>query len=102
MKTNKSRNGIKLWALRGLVAIMGATFLFACNDDKVGTNQENAVFKLSAVYDNNAAQRTANDIVITSFILNIEEIELEVDDEAGVEGPFVSDVEMQGPFVVDL
>lgn len=102
MKINKLRNAINFVGVKGLVVVMGATFFFACNNDEVGTNQDNAVIKLSAVYSNSAAQRTANDIVIDSFVLNVEEIELEVADEAETEGPFVSDVELQGPFVVDL
>ncbi len=103
MKKNNLKNALNFWGSKVLVAMMGASFLMSCDNDNVATNQDNAVFKLSAVYNStNTAQRTANDIVINSFILNIEEIELEVNDEVGVEGPFVSDIELQGPFVVDL
>ena len=103
MKKNNLKSALSFWGSKVLAAIMGVSFLMSCANDNVGTNQENAVIKFSAVYNyTNTAQRTANDIVINSFLLNIEEIELEVDDDAGVEGPFVSDIELEGPFVVDL
>lgn len=104
MKKNKLKSNLNFWGSKVLVAMMGVSFLMSCNNDEnVATNQENAVIKFSAVYNNTTtAQRTANDIVINSFILNIEEIELEADEAEGVEGPFVTDVELQGPFIVDL
>lgn len=103
MKKNNLKSALNFWGSKVLVAMMGVSFLMSCDNDNVASNQENAVFKFSAVYNNTTtAQRTANDIVINSFILNIEEIELEADEAEGVEGPFVSDIELQGPFVVDL
>jgi len=103
MKKNNLKNALNFWGSKVLVAVMGISFLMSCNNDEVATNQENAVIKLSAVYNNTSVtQRTANEIVINSFLLNIEEIALEADEAEGVEGPFVSDIELEGPFVVDL
>ncbi|HET8860610.1 DUF4382 domain-containing protein [Marivirga sp.] len=103
MKKNNLKSAINFWGSKVLLAIMGASFLMSCDNDNVATNQENTVIKLSAVYDTPTTLRTANEIVINSFILNIEEIELEVDDDnEAEEGPFASDIELDGPFVVDL
>lgn len=89
----------KLLGLKSISRNYGYPFLIACDIDNIGTDQENVVIKLSAVY-NNSNQRVANDIVINSFIVNIEEIELETDDDD--EGPFLSDIELDGTFVVNL
>ncbi|WP_375578993.1 DUF4382 domain-containing protein [Marivirga tractuosa] len=103
MKKNNLKGALNFWGSKVLVAMMGVAFLASCNNDEnVATNQDNTVIKLSAAYNTNTAQRTVNDIVINSFIVNIEEIELEVDDDDESEGPYVSDIELDGPFVVNL
>jgi len=102
MKKNKMKNVGNFWGKKVLLAILGTTFLISCDDENVKADQENTVIKLSAVYDNQATQRTVNDIVINSFIINVEEIELEADDDDEAEGSKVSDIELDGPFVVDL
>ena len=101
MKKNKLKNAFNFWGSKLMAVMMSAFFLLSCQNNDVETIQENTVIKLSAAY-NNPTQRTANDIVISSFIINIEEIELEVDDDDESEGPFVSDIELDGPFVVNL
>ncbi|WP_296622573.1 DUF4382 domain-containing protein [Marivirga sp.] len=103
MKKNKLENVGSFWVSKVLVAMIGVSFLISCDNDNVGTNKENAVIKLSAAYENQTNKRAVNEIIINSFIVNVEEIELEVDDDnQEEEGPFVSDIELDGPFVVDL
>lgn len=102
MKKKNLKSVINFWAAKALLTILGTSLLISCDDDNVNANQENTFVKLSAVYDAQGTQRNVNDIVINSFILNVEEIELEVDDDDATEGPKVSDIELEGPFVVDL
>jgi hypothetical protein len=103
MKKNNLKSTLNFWGLKVLIAMMGISFLMSCNNDEnVTANLDNTVIKMSAVYNSNTTQRTANEIVISSFIVNIEEIEFEADDDDDSEGPFVSDIELDGPFVVNL
>ena len=91
--------------------------LFNCSDDESTINDSSLVIQARAIFDgtNTTSRNAANsDLNLTTFKLNIEELELEFDDidddydddyeGYDDDGYFNSDddVELQGPFELDL
>ncbi|MCL6259164.1 hypothetical protein M3O96_08700 [Aquiflexum sp. TKW24L] len=90
----------------GLLALLTATVLFSCDKEEEAPAQ-NARINFSASYNSSAglsSGRLLNTVQITSFLVNIEEVELEYDDNDPLFAPGViaSDVELDGPFEVQL
>lgn len=91
--------------LTGRLALLVTAFLIQCDSDESPAN--NAQIKFAGTYNSTSSTpsgRMLNDIQITSFIVNIEEVELEFDDEDPLFAPgnVASDVELEGPFEVQL
>ncbi|PCI32536.1 MAG: hypothetical protein COB60_09285 [Flavobacteriaceae bacterium] len=96
---------------------MSVMLLVSCNNDSV-SDDGNLKLKAAANFENTASQKFAtskeqNTIEITTFMINIKEIELEIDDYDEMMGSsgdmmgeimrkFCTDIEFEGPFELDL
>ncbi len=104
MNTDRKKRFLNLFIFEPILILLAVIFLSSCNSDNVGMS-ENAVIKVTALYDNNTgSQARVNELQIDSFLINIEDFELEGDDDDDDdrEGSFVSDIELDGPFVINL
>ncbi len=88
-----------------LMAILIAPALFSC-DKNEETYGDNARINFTGNYSASGmvSGRISNSVQINSFIVNVEEIELEYDDNDPLfaSGALASDVELNGPFEVEL
>jgi len=83
--------------------------LVSCSkDDSSNSSDETASTVLGAKATFNSG-RAAGEIEITKFLINVEDFELEFDDDdfgddddGGIGGNFYSDIELEGPFVLNL
>lgn len=88
---------------KSLFAIVLSAFIFvSCSkDDNPNTTEETATTLLGAKATFNNS-RAFTDIEVTKFLVNVEDFELEFDDDEGIGGNFYSDLELEGPFVLNL
>lgn len=88
---------------KSLFAIVLSAFIFvSCSkDDNSNTTEETATTLLGAKATFNNS-RAFTDIEVTKFLVNVEDFELEFDDDEGIGGNFYSDLELEGPFVLNL
>lgn len=103
--STKTKNFTLLKLIPRLTLLAFAGIIFsACDGDSVGVS-ENTVMKVSALYNGTSvAQARVNEVNIDTFLINVENFELEGDDndDDDGEGGFVSDIELDGPFVINL
>ena len=88
-----------------LVALMMIA-ISACSNDEV-TNNGNVSLKAKAsanTFANKFSEATKNQstVTISSFKINISEIEFEIDDDDETEESLYSEIELEGPFELDL
>ncbi len=79
--------------------------LVSCNSDSL-SNDGNLKLKASATIksalnNKSTVSKVQNVVNITSFLINIKEIELEIDDDKVAENLY-TDIELEGPFELDL
>ena len=109
MKTMKSSNLFKTAAL----IVFSLTVLSSCNKDDIEKAGTGFLFK--ATYPGTSSETTKSDskvengelsngVIVENFRINIGEIELEFDDDDPMfqTDSFASDIEMEGPFEIDL
>lgn len=89
-----------------LLVTFTATVFFSCNKEEEAPSN-NARINFTASYNSAASfssGRVLNTVQITSFVVNIEDVELEYDDSDPLfkSGAIASDVELDGPFEVQL
>lgn len=88
---------------KSLFAIVLSAFIFvSCSkDDNSNTTEETATTLLGAKATFNNG-RAFTDVEVTKFLVNVEDFELEFDDDEVIGGNFYSDLELEGPFVLNL
>jgi len=80
--------------------------LFSCNDESV-SDEGNLKLKAAASLSSSLSQKYAvskeqSSVEITTFMINIKEIELEIDDDDDMMENLYTDIELEGPFELDL
>jgi len=80
--------------------------LFSCNDESV-SDEGNLKLKAAASLSNSLSQKFTglkeqSSVEITTFMINIKEIELEIDDDDDMMENLYTDIELEGPFELDL
>jgi hypothetical protein len=85
--------------INSILVVLFITSFISCKKDEETKMQQTVNFK--AVYSPNKA--TSSNVSLSSFVLNIEEIELDYDDDFEDQIDSVaSDVELKGPFEINL
>jgi len=94
----------KKMKFKSVILIVMGILIFSCSDD---TNEGSLSIKATAKYSNTKAKSNAANVVLSKFLINIREIELEYDDledtneNSDIENLY-DDVEFDGPFELDL
>ena len=88
----------KINLFRTAIIMLIAVFLYSCEKDS-----SNAVLKFQGINNSSPAKGTApvEGVVVESFTINVSEIEFEFDDDDN-NGLTYSDIELKGPFEIDL
>lgn len=89
--------------------VFSALFFLSCSSDESVINDETAqtTFGAKATFE---SERINNELIISTFLVNVEDFELEFDDDdfgdddddGGPGGNFYGDLELEGPFELDL
>lgn len=88
----------KINLFRTAIIMLIVVFSYSCEKDS-----SNAVLKFQGVNNSSPAKGTApvEGVVVESFTINVSEIEFEFDDDDN-NGLTYSDIELKGPFEIDL
>ncbi|MEX0997778.1 MAG: hypothetical protein WDZ45_12070 [Flavobacteriaceae bacterium] len=91
-----------------IIALSTFVLVSCSKDDSSDSSEESATTVLGAKATFNSGRAFA-EIAITKFLVNVEDFELEFDDDdfgddddGGIGGNYYSDIELEGPFVLDL
>lgn len=93
-----------------LFVIVFSTFvLVSCSTDDSSDSINETASTLVGAKANFNSGRVLNDLEVTKFLVNVEDFELEFDDDdfgddddGGLGGNFFNDIELDGPFVLNL
>lgn len=91
------------------ITALSAFALVSCSkDDETISSEETATTTMGAKATYESGRALAN-VEVTKFLINIEDLELEFDDDifgddddGGAGGSYYSDIELEGPFVLNL
>lgn len=90
------------------LAILGLSLTaLSCSDDENGTSGDNVKLTAQTTYTINktSAAKVLGNVVVTSFKINIKEIEFDMDDDFSTGDGFYGDdddIELKGPFELNL
>ncbi len=84
--------------------------LVSCSKDDSSNSTDETASTLVGAKATFVSGRAFSDIEVTKFLVNVEDFELEFDndddfgddDDGGIGGNYFSDIELEGPFVLDL